>query len=283
MFDAAIIGTGPAGVSAALTLKQLNKSFIWFGDENLSMKVKKAERITNYPGLSNITGSDLVEAFKKQITEMNIEVTPKTVTGVYDLSTHYGILCNQEMFEAQAIILATGVEALKPIKGEVEYLGRGVSYCATCDGMLYKGKDIIVVISSKAHEHEIEFLSEICNSVKVFASYKDFGVNKPNVELLKGFPQEIVKEDGIRLKTRTEELEAAGIFVLKDSVSPAVLVPGLEIENSHVVVDRACKTNLKGCFACGDVTGRPYQYTKAVGEGNIAAHSLVAYLQSIKE
>ena len=67
MFDAAIIGTGPAGVSAALTLKQLNKSFIWFGDENLSMKVKKAERITNYPGLSNITGSDLVEAFKNQI------------------------------------------------------------------------------------------------------------------------------------------------------------------------------------------------------------------------
>ena len=284
MFDTAIIGSGPAGLSAALTLKSLNINFIWFGDKEFSTKVKKAERISNYPGLINISGVEFVEAFQKQIEAMDIQIEDKRVTGVYNLSTHYGILCDQEMFEAKTIILATGVESLKPIKGEIDYLGRGVSYCATCDGMLYKNKNIGVIITSKNHEHEIDFLADICNSVKVFASYKDFGVNKDNVEVIKGFVKEIVKGDGnVTLKLKDEDLTVDGVFVLKDSVSPDVLVPGLEIENSHVVVDRMGKTNLNGCFACGDVTGRPYQYAKAVGEGNVCAHSVNAYLHELKK
>ena len=283
MFDTAIIGSGPAGLSAALTLKNLNVNFIWFGDKDFSMKVKKAERITNYPGLSNITGEEFVNSFKDQIKDMNIELTAKVVTGVYDLSTHYGILCNQEMFEAKSIILATGVETLKPVKGELELLGQGVSYCATCDGMLYRNKNIGVIITSKNHEHEVEFLADICASVKVFASYKDFSVLKPNVELMKGFVREIKKNDNIELVLRDGSISCDGVFVLKDSVSPAVLVPGLNIENSHVVVDRQGKTNLRGCFACGDVTGRPYQYAKAVGEGNVCAHSANAYLHELKK
>lgn len=147
-YDCAIIGTGPAGISAVLTLKSMNKTFIWFGSANLSQKIRKAEMIFNYPGLSCISGEEMTRAFLDQIQQMEIELTEKTVTSVLQMGDYYGLLCDQEMFEAKTVILATGVESVKPILGELELLGAGVSYCATCDGMLYRGKKIAVVILS---------------------------------------------------------------------------------------------------------------------------------------
>ena len=132
-YDCAIIGTGPAGLSAALTLKALNKTFLWFGSAKLSQKIRKAEKITNYPGLSNVTGAAMASRFTQQLQEAEISITEKTVTAVCHMGDYYGILCDQEMFEATTVILATGVESIKPIPGELELLGAGVSYCATCD------------------------------------------------------------------------------------------------------------------------------------------------------
>ena len=98
MFDTIIIGTGPAGISAALTLKQLNINFLWIGTNKLSYKINSAEKIRNYPGLSSVSGQELKEAFLKQIKDMNIEILDKQVTGVYDLSTHYAVLCGQDTY-----------------------------------------------------------------------------------------------------------------------------------------------------------------------------------------
>ena len=284
MYDIAIIGTGPAGISAALTLKSLNVNFIWFGSKNLSMKINKAELIRNYPGLSNASGNDLRDAFLKQIYDMDIKITDKTVTGIYDMSGHYGLLCNQDMYEAKAIILATGVETSKPIKGEVENLGTGVSYCATCDGFLYKNKEITVVSFDKEFEAEIEYLADIASKVYLFPLYKDKSVSKDNLEVMSGSIKEIIKQDKkINLKLNNDELICDGVFVLKSAISPTVLVPGIEALDGHVIIDRQCNTNLKGCFACGDITGRPYQYVKAAGEGNVAAHSAYKYIKEVKE
>ena len=173
MFDVAIIGTGPAGISAALTLKQLNKSFIWFGSKSLSFKIRTVECVTNYPGLISISGAEMQDVFLRQIKDAGIEITEKQVTGVYQMTGSYSILCGQEMFEAKSVILTVGVESVKPIKGELEFLGMGVSYCATCDGMLYKNKEMTVVSLSKEFEEEIEFLSEIAAKVNLIPLYKD--------------------------------------------------------------------------------------------------------------
>ena len=283
MFDVAIIGTGPAGISAALTLKQLNKSFIWFGSKSLSFKIRTVECVTNYPGLISVSGAQMQDVFLRQIKEADIEITEKQVTGVYQMTGSYSILCGQEMFEAKSVILTVGVESVKPIKGELEFLGMGVSYCATCDGMLYKNKEMTVVSLSKEFEEEIEFLSEIAAKVNLIPLYKDPKINYPNTEVFTGMPQEIIREGKkMRLIFKDKEIESDVIFMLKSAVSPKALVPGIEEENGHIKVDRSCKTNMDGLFAAGDCTGRPYQYTKAVGEGNIAAHSAVSYLASLK-
>ena len=109
MFDTAIIGTGPAGISAALTLRALKKNIILFGTPKLSQKIRAAELIRNYPGLPGVTGGEMRDAFARQLEEMEIPVTGKTVTGIYHMGSHYSILCDQEQFEAKTVILATGV------------------------------------------------------------------------------------------------------------------------------------------------------------------------------
>lgn len=279
MFDAAIIGTGPAGISAALTLKAMKKSFILFGSGQLSGKIRAAEKIRNYPGLSMVSGQQLQESFLAQLAEMEISITEKTVTGIYNMGTHYGLLCNQEMFEAKTVLLCTGVESVKPIPGELEYVGRGVSYCATCDGFLYKGKTIAVLCTDKELEHEVEYLADMAEKVLLIPLYKNVAVKAENVELLRGMPTAItgsMKAEAIQFADASYAVD--GIFMLKQAVTPSVLLFGLECKDGHIVVDRACATNLPGCFAAGDCTGKPYQYVKAAGEGNVAAHSVIRYL-----
>jgi len=283
MFDTAIIGTGAAGVSAALTLKSLKKDFIWFGPERLSAKISQAEKIRNYPGLPFVSGDRMREIFMDQIRDMEIGITPKTVTGVYSYGDHFGILCGNESFEARTVILCTGVEAVKPIPGELEYTGRGVSYCATCDGFLYKGKTIVVECTSKELEHEIEYLAGEAAKVYLVPLYKNPDIRAENVETVMKKPLRI--EGGLKVQKvvfEDREIETDGVFMLKAAITPSVLVGGIETEGGHIVVSRACETNLAGCFAAGDCTGRPYQYAKAAGEGNVAAHAAVDYLAANK-
>lgn len=283
MYDVAIIGAGAAGLSAALTLKLLNRSFIWLGSAEMSNKVLKAEKIKNYPGLPAVSGDELASAFLSQMEKEGISVTKKTVTGVYQMDKSYSILCGQEEFSSRTVILTTGVESVKQIEGEAEFLGRGVSYCATCDGFLYKDKTIAVVCTDKSLEHEISYLSDIAKKVYLFPIYKEVEVSSDNIEICKGRPLKIEGDRRAKKIVSAEgERDIDGVFFLKTAVSPAVLVAGIETENGQIKVDRHCRTNLEGCFAAGDCTGRPYQYAKAVGEGNVAAHAVNEYLNENK-
>ena len=285
MIDCIIIGSGPAGISAALTLKSNGKNFLFFGSPNLSEKIEKAESIRNYPGFLGVTGKAFVEDLKAQLSAAEIEVKKEKVGGVYALKDKF-VLSTQEgnTYESRSVILACGVESVKQIQGEDTFLGRGVSYCATCDGFLYKGKTIAVVCTTKRLEYEIGYLADFAEKVYLVPLYKEVEIERGNIQIVRKMPTEIVGGKRVEklvfsARGEREELPVDGVFMLRDSLSPAVLVGGLQVEDGHVVVDRSMATNIKGLYAAGDCTGRPYQYVKAAGEGNVAAHSVSEYLK----
>ena len=286
-YDIAIIGTGPAGISAALNAKIRNKSFILFGTNNLSAKLHRASEINNYLGFPKISGSDLKKTFENHLKELEIEITEKRINNIYSMGDYFALAVNNEMYEAKSVIIATGVEFTRAIEGEEEFLGRGVSYCATCDAMLYKNKEVAVISSTEEGEKEAQFLNEIASKVYYIPLYKGQYKLNSDIEVIKDKPLKICDKDKEgtikKLTLNDSEIECSGIFVLKDAISPAQLVPGLNTVDGHIEVTRQMETNIKGCFAAGDCTGKPYQYIKAAGEGNIAALSAVKYLDSINE
>ena len=282
-YDIAIIGTGPAGLSAAITAKIRNKSVLLIGSKDFSPKVTKAHAIQNYLGLPNIPGADLGAAFQASLDSVGVTVTEDKITAAYNLGDYYGLQGAETIYEASTLILATGMIPGKLLPGEKALLGRGVSYCATCDAALYRGKTVAVIGYSAKEEHEAAFLSEIAACVSYFPMYKDVESLPESVRVIREKPVEIRQENGLRqVVTAENRYGFDGVFILRDSISPGQLVPGLEIENNHVKVDRTMATNLPGCFACGDVVGLPYQYIKSAGEGNVAALSAAAYLDKKK-
>ena len=283
IYDAAIIGTGPAGVSAALNLKIREKNFIWLGSASLSDKVSRAERISNYPGFIDATGEQLAAAFRAQVDAMGIAITEAMVNVIYPMEGRYALSAGADFYEARTLILATGVAAKNALRGEAERVGRGVSYCATCDGGLYRGRKIAVICGNRRFEPEVAYLAGLAEQVWFFPTYPNPGRIADNVRQLPSVPVEVIGEDrvcGLMLSNEAI-LPLDGVFCLRDSIALNTLLPGLELEDGHIAVDRAMATNLPGCFAAGDCTGRPYQYAKAVGEGNIAAHSAVEYLAKL--
>ena len=246
MFDAIIIGSGPAGLSTALNLQIHEKSFVWFGSRDMSDKIKKAQTIDNYPGLPGIGGQELLSRFDEHRARMGITITEKTVTNIMSVSGHYMVLADNEMYEAKTLALCMGVVNAKPLAGEEE------------------------------------FLADLAEEVFFFPAYPKAGVQRENVRVSTDYP---VKIDG-SLKVTTlmlrsgEELAIDGIFILRNAIAPTTLLKKLAVEDGHIVVNRRMETNLPGCFAAGDCTGRPYQYAKAVGEGNVAAHSIIEYLDN---
>ena len=279
MHDCIIIGSGPAGLSAAINLKNYNKNFIWFGTKNLSNKVVKAEKIINYPGFPVITGAELADRFREHMESLKLEITEKTVTSIMAAGNYYMVLADNEIYEAKTLVLAMGVMTARLLEGEEEFLGRGVSYCATCDGKLYEHKKIAVICNDPKFEHEVEYLAELAAEVKYFPTFES-KVQADNVTVSRKIPARITGDKSVQaLELHSgEKLQVDGVFCLRNAITPTHLFPGIKIENGHIFVDRAMATNYKGCFACGDCTGRPYQYTKAVGEGNVAAHSVIKYL-----
>jgi thioredoxin reductase (NADPH) len=280
MYDVAIIGSGPAGMSAALNLKLHGKSIIWFGSKELSTKVQKSEKIANYPGVPMVSGNELNRIFAGQIKEAGLEITDQIITNIMPLGNGFSLLGANEIFEAKTVLLAIGASGGKGFPGEDKLLGRGVSYCATCDGFLYKGKTIAVYCGAPKYEHEVEYLAELADKVYLFAPYKDCKISLSKVQRPNKPMAEILGEDKVRSAKLTDgsEIEVDGIFILRDSVAPSNLMSGIELDGVHIEVDGKMQTNIPGCFAAGDCTGRPYQIATAVGEGNAAAHSIIEYL-----
>ena len=283
-YDVAVIGTGPGGISAAITSKIRNKSVLLLGSKALSPKISKAHRIDNYPGLPAISGSELAKALKAHLDAVGVEITEKQVGSVYAMGEYFGLQCGEEMLEATTVIVASGVVQAKSLEGEDKFLGRGVSYCATCDARLYKGRPVAVLGYSADSVNEAQFLSEIVDSVLYYPMNGDIPEESEKLKVVCEKPLSIVGDNKVSaVRTDSGEFGVDCVFILRDAVMPDKLIPGVKTDGAHIVVDNMMRTNLDGLFACGDIAGKPYQYIKAAGQGNIAALSAIAYLNDIKK
>ena len=282
-YDIAIVGTGPAGLSAAINAKIRNKNIILFGTRDLSNKVVKAPKVNNYLGLPKLTGEGLKDAFLNHIDDMDIKVTEERINNIYAMGKYFNLMANDKIYEASTVILATGVEFRAPLKGELEYLGRGVGYCATCDAPLYKGKKVTVIGYNKESIEETNFISEIVGEVNFVPMIKGDLNLRDNINVIKSKPRSIEGDRKVKKVILDDgEIETDGVFLLKDSIAPGQLVPGLEMEDQYIKVNRKMETNIKGLYAAGDIIGKPYQYIKAAGEGQVAALNAVSYLDELK-
>lgn len=280
IFDTAVVGGGIAGYEAALVLKNLRRSVLWIGTTPLGEKLPAAEFVRNFPGFSG-SGTDLYELLSAQMEKEALSFTKGRIDGIYASDGKFLLTQNNTVYTARTVILATGVETRGNLKGEENFLGRGVSYCAVCDGALYRGKTIAAVLSSKEFEEEAEYLAGFADRVYCFCAYPNPVFRARNIKRMEGLP--IAVEGNARaerLIVAEGELAIDGVFLLKNSAPPAALVGGLQVENGCVKVERNMSTNLPGLFAAGDVTGRPYQYAKAAGEGLVAAFSAHEYLNA---
>ena len=266
-FEILVLGGGPAGLSAALNAHARGRSALVVSNPPEENPLWKAGRVDNYPGLPGVSGRALLSAMRRQAEEAGVEFVTGRVLSALPVMGSWFISVGQEMYNARAVVLATGVARGKKFPGEAEFLGRGVSYCATCDGMLYRGKPVAVLGYSDSARREADFLREIGCSVTYF--------HRPRTCTIQGGSTvESVTCDG-------ETVDAAGVFLLRPAMAPADLFPGLELDNGYVAVDRRMATNLPGLFAAGDCTGGPLQVAKAVGEGLIAGQSAAAYVKEL--
>lgn len=260
MYDIAVIGGGPAGLSAAIHARARDKRVLLVTNEPTASPLCKAEVIDNYPGLPHVNGQALVESFLEQAKALGAEFRPGRVLNVMPTGGSFMLGIGSDFAQAKAVILATGAARPAKFPGEAQLLGRGVSYCATCDGMLYRGKRVAVAGDAPDLEEETAFLEEIgCEVVRVpLAGLKIFG--EARVEAV---------------ESRGERIPCEGVFLLRRSIALADLLPGLELEGGYIKVDRHMRTNLRGVYAAGDCAGLPLQIAKAAGEGQMAAHTAV--------
>lgn len=267
-FDIIVIGAGAAGASAAMTCRNRGKTVAVVANPVDTTALYKAEWVTNYPGYDGIGGVELAENIFSNITRAGAEIIHGRALSVMPFGDSFGVAVGNDYYQCKALIVAAGITREKLYPGEAEFLGRGVSYCATCDGMLYRGKTVALVGSSREAAEDAEFLRSVGCNVIEFAEngrYEIKGSMKADTLLYKG-----------------EEHKVDGIFIIKDTVSVTQLVPGLEYKDGGIVTGRDMSTAVPGVFAAGDCTGKPFQLPKAVGEGNIAALSACAYVDGLK-
>ncbi len=266
MYDIIIIGGGVAAASAVLTAKNRGKTVAVVTNGEETSSLYRAERITNYPGLPPMSGQEMTALFRRQIEENADDVIEGRALNVMPMEDLFGVAVGNDFYQCRALILAVGITREKLYPGEGEYLGRGVSYCATCDGMLYRGKTVAVIGSGREAEEDADFLESIgCRVLRLRENGK--------VEIKGALKAQSVVFRG-------EEYPVDGVFIIKDTVSVTRLVPGLVYENGGIATARDLSTAVPGVFAAGDCVGKPYQLAKAAGEGNVAALSACTYLDN---
>jgi thioredoxin reductase (NADPH) len=287
IYDLAIVGGGPAGLSAAITARLRGQQVILFEGGNHSEKLRQAWRIDNYPGLPEISGEELMNRFLAQAKSLGAEIVYKKVQNVFP-GEPATLMIGDDVVQAKAVILATGAVIGQAIPGEDRLLGRGVSYCATCDGNFFAGKRVAVYIDTVAEWDDVEFLAAVASSVDVFCR-ADVAETLPSA-----LPEKVTLHDGVKIleilgdsfvseiNTSQGTFSVDGVFLLRAVLPPTHVVDGLTVEDNHIKVDSWGATNLPGIFSAGDVTGNPLQIAKAVGDGQTAALAAVAYNSSKK-
>lgn len=263
-YEVLVIGGGPAGLSAALNIRARGLSVLVVSNPLEENPLWRGEKVDNYLGLPGLSGAQLLTEMHRHAEEAGAAFRTGKVLNAMRMGDTWYVSIGNEMENAGALVLAAGVARGKKFPGEAEFLGRGVSYCATCDGMLYRGRSVAVLGYSDTARRESEFLAGIGCSVTYF--------DRPRTCTITG---------GSRVESITcdgETVPVEGVFLLRPTMAPTDIFPGLAVENGYVTVDRRMATNLPGLFAAGDCTGGPLQVSKAAGEGLIAGQSAAGYV-----
>ena len=283
MIDLIIVGAGPAGISAGLYAKRANTNvlILYNGESNL----EKAEKIDNYYGFENgISGKDLYEIGIKQAQNIGIKVKKEEVIHIEQSLNGFEIKTTENLYESRALIIATGNKKIRPsIKGINEFEGKGVSYCAICDGFFYRNKNVVVIGNGEFAINEANILKNIANDVKILTDGLEM-LQDTSIEVSKGKIREI--KGGLRVQEVVFEdnstIEVDGVFVALGEAGGADFAKkiGVLTNNDNIVVDEKMQTNVKGLFACGNANGGLLQVSKAVYEGAVAGLSASKYLKN---
>lgn len=283
VYDCLIIGGGPAGLSAALQCKARGLSALLIGNPPGQNPLAKAERVDNYLGLPAVTGEALLEIFQRHVVQSQAaERISGRVLSAMTYGDRFAVTVGSEVYEGWSVILATGVVRAQPYPGEEALLGKGVSYCATCDGMLYRGRKVAVIGLAQDAPEEAEMLSKMGCQVTFIAPSRPESL-AGSIPYIKAAKLEILGENAVTaVLADAQSISCQGVFILRDTLAPTALFPGLATQGGYIQVDRTMATSLPGVFACGDCVGLPLQAAKAVGEGQMAAHSVSIWLEKQK-
>ncbi len=283
MYDVIIIGAGPAGISASLYAKRANMSVLvlYYGESNL----EKATEIENYYGFANgISGKDLYENGIKQAQNIGVDVKGEEVLHIEKVQSNFEVTTSNEKYTGKSVIIATGNKKLKPdIDGINEFDGKGISYCAICDGFFYRKKNVVVIGNGKYAVSEANDLQNIVSNVKILTNGlkmqtdTNFEINNKKIKRILGDTKvrQIEFEDG-------EILNIDGIFVALGEAGGSDFAKkmGVITNGDSINVDSNMSTNVEGLFSCGNVVGGLLQVCKAVYEGAEAGLSAVKYIKS---
>jgi thioredoxin reductase (NADPH) len=285
--DVAVVGAGPAGVSAAINVRNRGRGVLLLAGRAPFGRVNGPHEIANYAGFPVTTGDDLVGAFRRHLDAFDVAVVEDKVTRIVrdgdgSDGDGFALFGAGEVYRARTVVLATGVDLEASIEGEDELVGQGVSYCVTCDGRLFAGRSLAFVSFGAPGEEEAHELAEVFGArVTYLPQYAGEYRLGAGVDLHTGAELRRLSRaaDGVHVELADGELVADAVFIYREAVAPRALLDGLEADGPHLVVDQFMRTSVPGVFAAGDCTGGPYQVAKAVGQGQVAALSAVRLLR----
>ncbi len=302
IYDVIIIGGGPAGLSAAQYAARSNLKVVVLDKSQTAGALAFASRIENYPGLcSPLSGKELLDIFRKQATDFGAEYIEKQVVGARLDDEIKEVFTMDGTYRGRAVIIATGSMGRKPtIKGEAEFLGRGVSYCAICDAAFYRGKTVCVIGDSEEAVKEAGLLTRFAETVylispsKVLKVEDDYPTLKiQNLKVLRSHTVTSIEGDEVVHKVRMldgdrkeSELALSGVFVYLHGSKPIVDFLGGTVELSEeecIVTNKMMESSISGVFAAGDVNcAEVRQVIIAASNGCIAALSAEKYIHHRK-
>lgn len=279
-YEVAVIGGGPAGVSAAITAASKGRRVVLFEAHGFSPRLRSVDHITDYMGIPDISGTQLMDIFVAHLRKLPVEIVEAKVISLREIPEGFVLGTPYGKYTTDTVVIATGISRSTLYTGEREFLGKGVSYCAHVDGAQYKGMPVAAIATVPDAVEEVECLSDYCSQIYFFPRYENYQpINRKNVIVVMDNPAEITGTDkvtGIRTDKEYFSVKAAFVFRATDPLNS--FLPGLEIRGRSIYVDDQAQTNIEGVFAGGDCTGQPWQINRAAGQGQKAALSALRYL-----
>lgn len=285
-FDCIIIGAGIAGLTAAIYLKRAGKNVVIIEKSMPGGQILKTNSIKNYPGFLEIDGFGLIRRVLDQTDNLNIKIIKEEVLEINNLE----VKTNKNTYQTKNIILATGRKPrILGLENEEELIGKGISFCASCDGNLYKNENVAVVGGGNTAFEDAIYLSNICKNVTLIHRNDNYRAEEYLIEELKQkanvtfAPNEKVEKlntkDGFleSIETNNNTYKIKGLFVAIGQVPSIIKIDSLNQENGYIIVNEKMETNIKGIYACGDCIKKDvYQLTTAAAEGTIASFSIIS-------